>query len=89
MGYITGRTNYFKERNEGKEIIWSYRLGDATDDKKKPLSQDIIIEMRGKHMKGQISNGDIIILQEKFRKGKIYTPKRVFNKTFGTEVGQK
>ncbi len=40
-------------------------------------------------MRGQIANHDIIKISEKYKKGKIYTPKKVFNQTMGTEVGQR
>jgi len=40
-------------------------------------------------MKGKITEQDIIIVRDKFKKGKIFNLKKVINKTMGVEVGQR
>lgn len=79
---------YFTDTQECKERIWTFRLIENKDEKNK-LLPEIQVEIRGKHMKGQITDGDIISLNEKFKSGKIFNPKRVLNMTTGVEVGQR
>jgi hypothetical protein len=49
----------------------------------------VYAEIKGKRLKGSIREGDIIKIKEKYKQGKIFTPKRVLNLTIGIEVGQR
>jgi hypothetical protein len=88
MAHIEGKAVYVNDISEGKERVWLFRLIESRDEKSRPLPE-IQVEIRGKHLKGQINDGDRILIKEKFKKGKIFSPKKVFNVTVGAEVGQK
>lgn len=85
---MVGKVVYFTDTPEGKERIWTFRVIENKDEKNK-LLPEIQVEIRGKHMKGQITDEDIISLNEKFKSGKIFNPKRVLNMTTSVEVGQR
>lgn len=69
MAHVEGAAAFFIDTPECKERVWSFRLTNCRDEKNR-IVPEIQVEIRGKHMKGQITEQDIIIVREKFKKGK-------------------
>lgn len=91
---LRGQVHGFRERTETRgsgnpfaqhtpTIVWTYRLERYHDGER---LDPIPVEMRGHSFTGLINDGDEIMINKKWRKGKMLRTNRVFNLTSGAEV---
>jgi hypothetical protein len=88
-GNMIGEAYLVDEKGMEKgEHIWRFSSKHVEDEKGNTLP-DVQLEIRGKHMTGQIIDGDRITVKEKYKKNRIFRPKRVFNHRVAVDVGQR
>jgi len=87
-----GTVNYFHETFEKCGIrrkyvtVWNFGIV------VRPTEGDAFVipaQLKAKEIKGSISLNDELEIIGKYKKGRIFTPKRVFNRSMGLYVGKK